>query len=98
MHARVTTVAGSPENADQGIANFHENVLPMITEAGGRGAILLIDRATGHGMAITLWPDEQTMRATEDRANELRRQAAQEMGATAEEPRVERYEVAVLEV
>jgi quinol monooxygenase YgiN len=98
MHARVTTVAGSPEAAEQGIANFRENVLPMIRETGGRGAILLIDRETGQGVAITLWPDEETMRASEERANELRREAAQQMGATAQEPRVDRYEVAVLEV
>jgi hypothetical protein len=98
MHARVTTVAGTPENAEQGVSNFRDNVLPMITEMGGKGGILLIDRQTGQGVAITLWPDENTMRSSEERANELRREAAQQMGATSEEPRVDRYEVAVLEV
>jgi len=98
MHARVTTVAGSPENAEQGASNFRDNVLPMIKEMGGKGGILLVDRQTGQGVAITLWPDEDTMRSSEERANELRREAAQQMGATSEEPRVDRYEVAVLEV
>jgi hypothetical protein len=98
MHARVTTVAGSPDAAENGIANFRENVLPMIRETGGSGAILLIDRETGQGMAITLWPDEDTMRASDERANELRRDAAEQMGVTAQEPRVDRYEVAVFEV
>ena len=46
-------------------------------------------------MAITLWPDEQTMQASEERANELRREVTEQMGAG--EPRVERYEVAVFE-
>jgi hypothetical protein len=36
------------------------------------------------------------MRASEERANELRRTASQDLGA-AEPPRVERYEVAVFE-
>jgi hypothetical protein len=36
------------------------------------------------------------MLASEERANELRRTASQEMGS-AEQPRVERYEVAVFE-
>ena len=98
MHARVTSVAGTPENAEQGVTTFRENVLPMIKETGGKGALLLIDRESGRGMSITLWPDEETMRASEGRANQLRRDAAEQMGATREEPRVERYEVAVFEV
>ncbi|HXF97876.1 MAG TPA: hypothetical protein VNJ46_04610 [Gaiellaceae bacterium] len=97
MYARVTSVEGSPERVEQGISSFRESVLPLIREAGGRGALLLIDRETGKGMAITLWPDEQTMRASEERANELRRQVVQEMGAGGE-PRVDRYEVAVFDV
>jgi len=98
MYARVTFVPGSPDAADQGIATFRENVLPAIGEMGGTGGLLLIDRASGKAMAITLWPDEEAMRASEERANELRRRAAEQMGAAAEEPRVERYEVAVFEV
>jgi len=47
-------------------------------------------------MAITLWEDEAAMRASEERANELRRTASEELGAV-EQPSVERYEVAVFE-
>lgn len=96
MHARVTTVSGgSPDRLDQGIADFRDQVLPAVKELGGRGAIMLVDREAGTGLGITLWPDEETMRASEERANELRRKVAQDMGA---EPRVERYEVALLEL
>jgi hypothetical protein len=98
MHARVSFVDGSPENADQGISSFRESALPRIKEVGAQGALLLIDRDSGRGIAITLWPDEETMRASEERANELRREAAQQMGATTSEPRIERYEVAVFDV
>jgi len=96
MHARVTTITGSPEQAEQGIAAFRDTTLPAIKEAGGSGGVLLIDRESGKAMAITLWEDEAAMRASEERANELRRAASEELGAT-DQPRVDRYEVAVFE-
>jgi len=89
-------VSGSPDQADQGVANFRDNVVPGVKEMGGHGAILLLDRDSGNAMAITLWDDEAAMRASEERANQLRRTASEEMGA-AEQPRVERYEVVVFE-
>jgi len=56
----------------------------------------LIDRVSGDALAITLWADEAAMRASEERANELRRVASEQLGAAAP-PRVHRYEVAVFE-
>ena len=95
MHARVTTISGSPDGVETGVANFQNEALPGIREMGGRGGILLVDRSSGNAMAITLWPDEQTMQASEERANELRRKVTEQMSGG--EPRVERYEVAVFE-
>lgn len=96
MHARVTTISGSPSEADAGIENFRANVVPFTREEG-KGAILLVDRQSGEAIAITLWQDEESMRASEESANSLRAQAADEMGA-AQTPTVGRYEVAVFEV
>ena len=96
MHARVTTLHGAPTDIDSGIDNFRSNVVPFAKEHGS-GAILLIDRESGDALAITLWEDEQAMQASEDSANALRAQAADEMGATAA-PTVGRYEVSVFEV
>jgi hypothetical protein len=59
MHARVTSLSGSPADVDGGVANFRENVVPFTHEQGGKGAILLLDRQTGSAIAITLWEDEQ---------------------------------------
>jgi len=56
----------------------------------------LVDRQTGKAIAITLWEDEQALRASEERANALRATVAEEMHAT-EQPTVDRYEVAVFE-
>ena len=97
MHARVTSLTGSPADADAGVANFRENVVPFTREQGGKGALLLVDRQTGNAIAITLWEDEEALRASEERADTLRAEAAGEMGAS-QPPTVERYEVAVFEV
>ena len=95
MHARVISLSGSPDDVDGGVANFRENVVPYVREQG-KGAILLVDRQTGKAVAITLWEDEQALRASEERANALRAEAAEQMGA-AQQPTVDRYEVAVFE-
>lgn len=96
MHARVTVLKGSAADAEAGIANFRENVAPFAKEHG-EGAILLMDRESGKAVAITLWQDEEALRASEERANALRADATQSMGA-ADAPTVERFEVAVFEV
>ena len=70
MHARISHVAGSPENADQGIESFRNTTLSELkAQDGNRGAILLIDRASGSGLAITLWEDEAAMRAHIERCH-----------------------------
>ena len=96
MHARVTTISGSPSEAEAGIDNFRANVVPFAREQG-KGAILLVDRQSGEAIAITLWQDEESMRTSEESANRLRAQAAEEMGA-GQTPTIGRYEVAVFEV
>ena len=96
MHARVTVLKGSPTDVDAGIANFRENVSPFAKEAG-KGAMLLVDRDTGKAVAIKLWHDAAALTASEERANALRADATQQMGATGA-PTVERFEVAVFEV
>ena len=96
MHARVTVLRGSAADIEAGVANFRENVAPFAKEVG-EGAMLLIDRDTGKAVAITLWQDEEALTASEERANALRSEASQQMGATGE-PTVERFEVAVFEI
>jgi quinol monooxygenase YgiN len=96
MHARVTSLDGSPDDVDTGIASFRENVVPFTKEQGGKGSMLLVDRASGKAVAITLWEDEEALQASEERANQLRAEAADDLGAT-QAPAVERYEVGVFE-
>lgn len=96
MHARVTSLTGTPAEFEAGVENFRANVVPFAREHG-KGAMLLVDRASGGALAITLWEDEDALRASEERANALRADAADDLGAQ-QEPTVARYEVAVFEV
>jgi heme-degrading monooxygenase HmoA len=96
MHARLSFIEGTPDAISGGTASFREQVVPAVREHGGKGALLLIDPATGKAIGVTLWASEEAMRASEEAANALRGQAAEEAHATAP-PRVERYQVEVFE-
>ena len=96
MYARVNTITGSPEQAEAGISDFRDTVVPWIKEHGGRGGILLVDRESGKAIAVTLWNDEEAMRQSEEAANEHRNRVSGEMQST-QPPSVERYEVAVFD-
>jgi hypothetical protein len=61
---------------------------------GMKGAMFLIDRQSGSIVIISLWQDEEAMRASEDEATRVREEVM-DPGETAS---VERYEVALLSV
>jgi heme-degrading monooxygenase HmoA len=96
MHARMTAVKIAPEQADAAVSSFAKTVPGAAKEMGARGTALLINRETGEGLSFTLWEDEASMRASEERASELRSSTSEEMGT--EVTRVERYEVAFLDM
>jgi hypothetical protein len=65
-------------------------------EAVGQARILSIaDRQSDRAKTITFWDGLESLRASEERADELRSRAADAMGDTI--ARVERYEVALQE-
>jgi len=98
MHARVSTIYGTTEQGDAGSRTFRDEILPALKQIEGcKGAMLFADRSTGKTVAVTLWEDEQAMQASEEAANALRRQAADDYAAS-EPPIVDRYEVVVWEV
>ena len=95
MHARVSRFGGSREaGASRPSA---DDVLPGLRGMDGfRGLISLVDQAGGDAMTITLWESEDAMRATEAKADEMRRQMADAAGDDIRG--VERYEVEALHV
>jgi hypothetical protein len=84
VYARATTHRAAPEPVEQAIVHYEEGIPSLREIAGNRGAFLLVDRAAGKAIGVTLWESEEVMR----RADELRQQPA----PTGE---VDEYEVAV---
>lgn len=97
MFARVSTFHGSPQLLDESTRQAIEHIVPAVRRlAGFQGVLSLIDRATGKSITITLWQDEETMRASEEAANQLRSQTAEAAGESIVS--VQRYEVAFSEM
>ena len=95
--ARVSSLEGPPGKIDEGIRFIKEQILPEARDLiGWRGVIALVDRAAGRTKTITLWDSDRSLRASEERANQLRSEAAEAMGETV--TGVDRYVVALHEV
>jgi heme-degrading monooxygenase HmoA len=93
VYARATTLQISPEQVQEGIVHYQAGIPSFRESAGNRGAFLLVDRSSGKGLGVTLWESEEAMRASRQRADELRQQSAQE--SSGEIASVDEYEVAV---
>ena len=96
MHARMTRYEGAAPEAIEDNLQVKKGVLP--TEFGQtegmKGAMFLIDRQSGTVVVISLWRDEEALRASEDEATRVR----EEVTGAGETASVERYEVALLNV
>jgi heme-degrading monooxygenase HmoA len=94
--ARVSSLEGSPDRVDEGIRKAREETLEKVRELpGSKGVLALADRSSGRVKFITLWESAEALRASEERANRLREQAAQSGGQQI--ARVDRYEVAIVD-
>lgn len=94
MHARSSTIHAHPSFIDEGITYIRDVVMPALAEcAGCAGLSMLIDRDGGRCIVTSSWLDEDTMRASEQAAGQLRDHATEIFHATAE---VSRWEIAVV--
>lgn len=97
MFARVTVVQGSPDKMDEGVTSFNQNVLPIAKGIEGyRAAFLLVDRATGKGIGITLWETEEARQKGGEAVAQARAATIGAMGGTV--PEVDEYEVAAADL
>jgi heme-degrading monooxygenase HmoA len=97
MHARVTTLEGSPERFEEGTRHVRERVLPQLQQMDGfKGFIALGDRRSGKLLGVALWESEEALRATEEAVSRVRSGAAEAAGGAV--AGVEEYEVTVFEV
>jgi len=97
---RMSTLQGSPNQSDEEIEQvlkvLRENILPAARQMDGyKGVISVGDRSSGKGVTLTFWETEEAMQASEEAANKLRQQAADEMDE--EISAVERFEVYINE-
>jgi heme-degrading monooxygenase HmoA len=96
MHARVTRYeGGAPDQIEENLQR-KKHVLPteLGQTEGMKGVVFLTDRDSGSITVISLWEDEEALRASEDEAVRVREEVL-EPGETAS---VQHCEVALLEV
>ncbi|HEV8686739.1 MAG TPA: antibiotic biosynthesis monooxygenase [Gaiellaceae bacterium] len=94
----MSTIEAPPERLEEGLDRVVNIVIPMLREVPGfDGVLSLVDRTSGRSLTITLWDSEEALRTSEERADQLRSQAAEELGAM-QPPQVDRYEVVVAEI
>jgi heme-degrading monooxygenase HmoA len=100
MHARVSTYRGPPNLTQEQVEEVdqydRENILPPLRQIDGfKGVTALQDRQSGKWLSVTLWENEQGMRASEEDAKRLRQESTEAARQTVEN--VERYEVRIFE-
>ncbi len=75
--ARISLLEGSPESIDAGVEKSRGDTLPKVRAIDGNvGAIGLADRDNGRMSLITLWDSGDSMRASAQEADQLRRRTA----------------------
>jgi heme-degrading monooxygenase HmoA len=97
LHARMSTLEGSPDELDEGLRDVKEHVLPQLKQQDGfKGFIALGNRQSSELIGITFWESERVMRASEEVGDRTRRETAEDTGDTIAD--VKRYEVGLLEM
>lgn len=82
MHARVTTVEGSPEKAEDAIRVIKEHVIPAAQRLNGfKGGYWFVNRKSGKACSFTLFESESALRASDAEASKIRESATQQIGS-----------------
>lgn len=91
MFARVSRYEVPLDKLDADIAGAEATTKRVEAMPGSLGLYYLVDRETGKTMSITLWDDEDAMRASEQAANALRGETSSAVDSHV--VAIERYEV-----
>jgi heme-degrading monooxygenase HmoA len=82
VFARVHTLQTTEEQHDLGVELVRDQLLPWLRESTGfRGLIRLADRAAGKTLVVTLWADEEALRASAEVGAKLSSLATMTTGA-----------------
>jgi hypothetical protein len=97
MYARHVTVKGDPGKVDEVLRTQQNVVLPVLRDCiGFKAQLLLLDRAKGEAIGISLWDTEENMNASEERVKAARQQVADSLEADTP-PKVRLYELPIFE-
>ena len=85
MHARIVSLKGSPERADDAIKVIQDQVIPQVQQMPGFvGGYWLLDRKSGKAHAVTLFDSEKSLADTRGMAQQVRERGSQAAGSTIE--------------
>lgn len=97
MYARLHVLQTTPEQHDQGLEIVRDQLLPWLRDSTGyRGLIRLADPAAGKTLVITLWVDEDSLRASAEAGERFGELTAETTGATR--LALEQYEATLFDV
>jgi heme-degrading monooxygenase HmoA len=97
VFARVHVLQTTPEQSEAGLQIFREQLRPWLRDASGyRGLIRLEDKQSGKTLVISLWADEEALRASDEAGDRLAELTAQTTGATR--LAIEQYEATLFDV
>ena len=93
MYARVSFYDMGGASRDDAVRSFEGATNAVEQMEGNEGGMLLVSPEGDKAVTITLWENEDALRATEQQANQVRQQAAEGAGMTVRG--IEAYEVAL---
>ncbi len=97
MYARLHVLQTTPEQHDHGLEIVRDQLLPWLRDSTGfRGLIRLADPAAGKTLVITLWADEESLRASAEAGDRFSELTAETTGATR--LALEQYEATLFDV
>jgi heme-degrading monooxygenase HmoA len=99
MFARLHTLETTQEQHDRGLEIVRRELLPWLRDSTGfRGLIRLARAGGGKTLVLTLWADEDALRASAEAGGQLGKLTAETTGATVlalEDYEIEFFDVAV---
>jgi hypothetical protein len=97
VYARLHVLQTTPEQHDHGLEIVRDQLLPWLRDSTGyRGLIRLADPAAGKTLVITLWADEESLRASAEAGDRFGELTAETTGATR--LALEQYEATLFDV
>ncbi len=96
MRARLITGQFPTDGVAAGETRVRQAVGKMAKLPGNRGSLVMVDRESGKLVAVTLWEDEDALRASEEAGSAEREEAAK--AGSGRIVGVEPFEVSFLEI